>query len=146
MSILSLLNTWSLFWLKLVKSVEVFLKKAKYLYFLECEVRFQRDWRATSHTADTSFYLLNKIIMGTPIIMNAVCNLLFKIFSYKIRTRSNSIHHKNTSGHSHKLSLDYINYVKWKLPGKIPVGRLWANACSCKNRSPDKYGKVKNSV
>lgn len=43
MGILSLLNTWSLFWLKLVKSVEVFLKKAKYLYFLECEVRFQRD-------------------------------------------------------------------------------------------------------
>lgn len=33
MGILSLLNTWSLFWLKLVKSVEVFLQKGKIFVF-----------------------------------------------------------------------------------------------------------------
>lgn len=42
-----------------------------------------------------------------------------------------------------KLSLGlYILYTQWKLPGKIPDGQLWPNACALKMTCADKYGLI----
>lgn len=42
-----------------------------------------------------------------------------------------------------KLSLGlYILYTQWKLPGKIPDGQLWPNACALKMTCADKYGFI----